>query len=402
MSPVLLILLVPVVLQEPARPARPAPVEVVRLEPWQERARLEKLPVAAARELTAAQADGRARAAFAALDAKEQKEVLDWFENECSKLGTFQVGLVRWVLDQQTERLDGFPPVEPLTWFDPVKHAERQPIPRVPLDPAAPEVQAVRHKILGAHNARRADSGWVYDYARKALLRQPHEAAAQRRFENALCGLPLHWDFAEAWAEMKLDDGSQQKVAQAFAHAYTDRTGGVYAGVTLYDAHASRTDLEMPDVDTLGIMHELLDDWTTYKSVVSERQHAPLFAKINELFTPYHRHRALRTNVARAFVCGSTELRDRYQHNLENFHWLWESASSDPGALAPKLPQPAQWAEFLDGTFRHLNETPQDAVRAFTRKKTLDADALRVRDTLFWVLDQYGAFARIEAPPTFR
>lgn len=373
-----------------------------RLEGWQSRAKLAALPAVAPRELTAREADARARAAFVALKDTEQQEVLDWLGSECDSLGTFQMSLVKWARAQPDRAADKWPNVEPLTWFDPKTHAPAQPIARTPLDPEAPEVKAVRHKILAAIGSRRADSGWMYDYATRELRRLPHEGDRVRVFENALLGLPPGWDLAEAWVERILDDGSLQKTFAAFGHAYTDRNGGVYAGLTLYDAHASRAELEMPDVDSLGLVHEITNDWTTWKAVVTDVEQPSLYAKVGELFTPAHRHRALRTNLARTFLCGTTELRDRYQHNLDNFHWLWESASSDPAVLAKKLPDSAHWAEFLDGTYKQLEADPAQAVRGFKRHKVLDLDALQVRERLVYVLDQYGAFAKVEPQPKFR
>lgn len=392
---------------EPPKPAPKAPEDALdhpenRLTEWQRRAKLATLPAIAPRELSAADADGRLRAAFALLDDKEEKEVLDWFESECAKLGTFQQSLVAWVMGQQDRNPSAWPELQPLAWFDPQKHADKQPIPRTPLDPSAKEVVAVRNRLLAAPEPRRAVSGWKYDYATRSLVRLPGLADKKRAFENALLGLPPNWDLAEAWVEKALDDGSLAKTFAAFGHAYTDRTGGVYAGVSLYDAHASRVEIEMPDVDTLGIVHEVLDDWNTWKSVVPETQHAALFAKVGELFQQVHHHRGLRENLARAYVVGNAELRDQYQANLVNFHAMWELASSDPTRLAPTLPDASHWAEYLQGFGDKVANDPELALKAFRRQRQLDLDAGRVRQTLEWVMDQYGAITKLEPTPQYR
>lgn len=399
-------------LQTPPEAPKPAPKPEDaldhpenRLTEWQRRAKLDALPAVPSRELSAAEADGRLRAAFAALDEKERKEVLDWFESECAKLGTFQQSLVAWVTANQDRHPSAWPELQPLAWFDPAKHADKQPIPRTPLDPAAKEVAAVRNRLLAAPEPRRAVSGWKYDYATRSLVRLPHQGTGtdkRRVFDNALLGLPPGWDLVEAWVEKALDDGSLAKSFAAFGHAYTDRTGGVYAGVTLYDAHAARTEIEMPDVDTLGLVHELLGDWSTWKSVVHESQHAELFAKIGELFQPVHRHRGLRENLARAYLVGNAELRDQYQANLVNFHAMWELASSDPTRLAPTLPDSAKWAEYLQRFGDKVANEPELALKAFRRQRQLDLDAKRVRETIVWVMDQYGAIARVEPVPEYR
>jgi signal transduction histidine kinase len=71
---------------------------------------------------------------------------------------------------------------------------------------------------------------------RVVRLRDPDDAAAL--FENALAGAPPDTDLVEAYVERALDDGAQQAALAAVAHAYTDRDGNVYEGLTLYDVDA--------------------------------------------------------------------------------------------------------------------------------------------------------------------
>jgi hypothetical protein len=209
------------------------------------------------------------------------------------------------------------------------------------------------------------------------------------------------WDLAEALVELELDDGSLQASFAAFAHAYTDRWGGIYPGVTLYDAHASRTQIEMPDVDALGLVHDLLGDWQTWVAPVPAEQHDALYAKIAELFQPVMRHRGLRTNVARTYLRGNAELRDSYRFNLDNFHALWESVRSDPAALRAKLPDAAGWRDFLQGWDDTLRADPLLLAGGTNRHATLDREAQSVRATLLRLLEEYGALDRIEKLPPF-
>ncbi len=355
----------------------------------------------APREPAGAAADARARRAFAALTPAEQEDLLEWFTVECERLNTFQGTLIRFVLDGEEREASAWPELQPPTWYDPQLHGPGQPIPRVPLAADAPEVVAVRNQILCAPGSRRLDSGWMVDYAARGLVRLPHQGDPLRVFENGLLGMAPDWDLAEALVELRLDDGSLHKDFQSFAHAYTDRWGGVYPGVTLYDAHASLTQIEMPDVDCLGLVHDLLGDWTTWTSPVPAEQHADLYGRIAELFRPVVRHRGLRTNLARTYLCGNAELRDSYHHNLDNFHALWEGVASDPDALRAKLPDAAGWRDFLQGWDDSLAADPQPLYRGTSRHATLDREAHRVRATLLRLLGEYGAIARIETLPPF-
>jgi hypothetical protein len=365
------------------------------------RATAASLAVLVPREPSGAEADTRARRAFLALSEAEQRDLLEWFTVECERLDTFQESLIRYVVDGEERERSSWPALRALTWHEPELHAPGQPIPRAPLAPDSPEVVAVRNQILHAPGTRRLDSGWMVDYAERTLVRLPRQDDPVRVFENGLLGLGPDWDLAEALVELRLDDGSLQAGFRAFAHAYTDRWGGVYPGVTLYDAHASLAQIEMPDVDALGIVHALLGDWQTWTSPVPAEQHPELYARISDLFRPLLHHRGLRTNLARTYLCGSAELRDNYRFNLDNFHALWESVASQPETLRAKLPDEVGWRDFLQGWHDQLTANPELYLRGTSRHATLDRDAQSVRATLLRLLEEYGAIARIETLPPF-
>ena len=60
------------------------------------------------------------------------------------------------------------------------------------------------------------------------------------------------WSSASQWAG-EVARAEERSALAAFGPAYTDRNGNVYPGVTLYDAWASGPEIEMPDVDVLGV-----------------------------------------------------------------------------------------------------------------------------------------------------
>lgn len=354
------------------------------------------------RELSGPEADGRARRAFLALPEKEQRDLLDWFTVECEKLRSFQNTLIRYVLDAETcPPRESWPALAPAPIYDPRVHSPGQPIPRRPLAANAPDAIAVRNLLLSAPGTRRLDSGWMVDYAARGLVRLPHENDPVRVFENALLGMAPDWDRAEAMVELALDSGVLRREFTAFAHAYTDRWGGVYPGVTLYDAYASLQTVEMPDVDTLGILHELFDDWTSYTAPVPGEKHEELYARIGVVTKSLIRHRGLRTNLARTYLCGTAELRDGYAHNLDNFHALWESAGSDAATLAPQLPDDAGWRDYLQAWADRCAAEPELLMKGTLRHAQLEREQLAVRATMLRLLGEYGAYAKLETLPPF-
>lgn len=395
----------------PAEPAAPAPAAAPESEAAAtarelrgadfERQYTDTLELVVPRELGGREADERARRAFEALSVEEQRDLLLWFAAECENLRTFQHTLIRYVLDAETRPVEGWPALAPAPIYDPKVHSPGQPIPRRPLAAGSSDAVAVRNLLLSAPGTRRLDSGWMVDYAQRTLVRLPHQDDPRRMFENALLGMSPDWDLAEALVELALDDGSLQKEFTAFAHAYTDRWGGVYPGVTLYDAYASLQTIEMPDVDTLGVLHDLVGEWDLYQAPVAAHQHEELYAKTGAIFKRLIRHRGLRTNLARTYLCGTAELRDGYGNNLDNFHALWESVSSDPATLAAQLPDDAGWRDYLQAWVDRCAAEPELLMKGTLRHAQLAREELAVRATILRLLGEYGAYARIETLPPF-
>lgn len=351
-------------------------------------------PDVAARE----REDERARRAFEALTAAEQREVADFFAAQAEQLGTFQASLMHFVLKGQDKDSGMWPEVGETPVFDPHDHAPGQPIPRHGLDADDARVQAFRALEVGPGY----ESAWVYDYGTRELRHTRAHKDAARLFRNGLAGVPPDLDLCTALVERALDDGSQQKVLAAFGHAYTDRDGAVYTAITLYDAWASGAQIEMPDVDTLGIVHSVLDDWKTWVAPVPATQQEALYDRIGDLYKDAHRHRGLRHALARTYLVGSAAMRDGYAPHRDGFQALWDTHRSIPTGLLPELPDPAKWEKFLSAWAKRCRSDSKLAKAGQNRRATLDRDASAVRGALLNVLTEFGAYERIEggkSPP---
>jgi len=331
------------------------------------------------------------RAAFALLSARERREVADFLESELARVRNFQLDLTRHVLATQDRDPTAWPESTEAPWFDPERHAPAQPIPRRRLADDDPRVTAARKSLEVAPDPR----AWAYDYASGSVLHRTREDSPERVFELALRGLPPKADLVLALVERALDDGSERKSHAAFAHAYTDRAGNAYPGITLYDAWKSGDEIEMPDVDCLGIVNTVLDDWTTWTSIVPGERHASLYAQIAELFQPAQRHRELRAAVAATYLEAAPELCCGYGGSIDNFHALWEVCESTPAKLAPRLPKAAGWKDFLGDWVAECTRDGAMYQRGVARGATLAADGETIRAVLRAVLDEYGAFARL-------
>jgi hypothetical protein len=346
----------------------------------------EPLPARAERTTSLSSAEGptdeEVLAAWEKLDPDVQEEVVEWFRSEIIWLDTFQNKLLRFVLTDLERDPGTWPVVEPAPYYDPATHAPAQPIPRKALAPTSVKVEKKRAEFFFRVPERGLDSAWVYDYAARELRRTQRTDDPDRLFRNALRGFPPDLDLAEALVEMALDDGAEQKAAAAFAHAYTDRTGNVFTGLTLYDAWASASNMEMPDIDNLGVVHDLLDEWKKYVAPVPGHKQKPLYNTVGDLFQTINRHRGLRHAMAMTYLSGHPALRDGYGPNLERLHALWDKHESTPDKLLEDLPATKDWERFLKKWVAKHDRTKALAKAGVTRRDSLHNDGLWVRKTL--------------------
>lgn len=333
--------------------------------------------------------------AFGLLKPAEQQEVVDWMASTVAGTKTFRVNLVaRIVASSALDEASVKPPPKP-EWFDPALHAPGQPIPRK-LVAASDARNARLRKALVKDAGRDWRPAWRYDWAQGKVVRIDKGADPERLWRNALAGRAPREDWAEALVEAALDDGTQTKALGAFAHIYTDRAGAAWEGITLHDAWKSGEDIEMPDVDVLGIVHLLKDDWSTWTAPVPSSQHERLYTLVGGWFRAANRHMVLRRVAARSFLDAGEPLPDGYSHLAINFHALWDEHASDPAALRAALPAPEAMDDWLAALTKRVREDPKAWERGNVRADALARDAAGVRAAALWVLKEYGAYDALD------
>jgi len=330
--------------------------------------------------------DAEVQRAWDALEPGVKKELAGWFRQEAKWLGTFQQGLIDFVLASESQDPGFWPIAEPGPFYEPEVHAPGQPIRRKPLPESSRQVEKLRKQFFYRVPERRLDSAWAYDWTTGELRRTQRLDDPDRLFRNALHGFPPDLDLAEALVVRALDRGEERKALTAFAHAYTDREGHVFTGLTLYDAWASASNMEMPDVDILGVYHDLVGDWSRYKAPIPTAAHDELYEKIGELFADAHHYRGLRTALARCYLTGLPVLRDGYDGSRERFHALWDEKESTPAKLAEALPDAKGWERFLEGWVKKCDGSKELLQKGERRRDALHADGQRVRAKLIEIL----------------
>ncbi|MBI1379623.1 MAG: hypothetical protein GC161_00890 [Planctomycetaceae bacterium] len=275
----------------------------------------------------------------------------------------------------------------PPRWFDPKEHAPAQPIPRKVATSSDSAMRALEKRIEVRRPQRPERVRFHYDFGVGEVRRAPEKDDEQwmRLFDNALLGRHPDWDLAEAAVAASLDDGSQRAALEAFGHCYTTRDGKVYAGVTLLDAWSSGREIEMPDVDVLGIVHTVLGDRTTWVAPIKDTQHKALYARIGELFLPARRLASAVTNLSRAHAAAEPVFVDGYQsHQALVFHALWAAAGDDPGEARRLLPpfDDPEFETFAGQWQRRMGAEPELLEAARARQEELAREAAWMRDHL--------------------
>jgi hypothetical protein len=342
----------------------------------------------------AAALEARAKAAFAALEPGERKELLDYVALELRAKNRLQDELLHRALQLDPREPAAFAEPVAAPFFDPATHAPAQPIARHSMGESDPALAAARKRLRSPDAPNALRSAWSYDYARREVLRLPGWDDATRVFANALAGYPPGADLAEALAEKALDDGAQQKAFAAFAHAYTDRRGNVYAGITLFDAYSSGKEFEMPDVDTLGLWHSLRDDWKTYVAPV--RNPDPLYKALGQSFLVVSHHRGLRHALALCFLEAEPAI-GTLGGQLANLQLAWFRAHGTPAELAPTLPAEAKWQAYFSALASAVQTDPEAFQAAELRRAALATAAKVVRETALAGLNEFHAYQKLDA-----
>ena len=335
--------------------------------------------------------DAELLAAFQKLDAPTQKEAVEWFASECERLPTYQRELIDFVLRELGQ--------DPLTWpvapapktYDSAHHTPGQVIPRRFVDTSKGAHAKVVERMLRKVPKRELEPAFVYDWALGSVVSVGELRDPLRVARNAVRGIEPRVDLIESIVLMQLDSGQYRDVAQAFSHAYADREGQAYRELTLYDAWASGADMEMPDVECLGLVHDLEDDWKRWVAPVPPSQHKALYAWIGERFAPYHRARGLRTALARSYLLADPVQRDGYGPAEGRQQAFWERAKSDPKALAKELPDGEDWSEWLEKEGAKVENDRELWKRTEARRAALRESQAYVRRTFVGILRELDA-----------
>lgn len=280
---------------------------------------------------------------------------------------------------------------------------ERSPLPFFDPEEWTGGVAAARHVIPASdprHVAVRASAPHIevladlhrrlaYDWGRGILVREPKALSFAQRFANLLHGYPPGSDEAFARLQAALDwDASQEPLRAYFEHAYCDLDGGVYDGVTIYEAWYAGTTVNMPDVDVIPFAVKILRDKSYHSPIPADARRERLYAQIRDKALAYRQYKTTIEAAAAAFVRAEPEMDPMYARMVPRFHYLWKVNGDDvarmQGVLTSMRTRDRLIAE-VDGTV----VSDPDAMEARDRRKSeLAAMAARVRDVALTALGE--------------
>ncbi len=338
--------------------------------------------------------EARVREVFAERSEKDQKRLIGYLNLDLTHQESFALTCVRHALTLADQDPGFFSDAPETPHFDPSTLAPGQPIPRKPLDLDSKAYQSFAAQLERPRPARRYRAAWAYDWQLREPVRLQDPDDPVRHFENACAGFPPQLDLAEALVLQALDDGSQAESLAAFAHAYTDRNGGVYPGITLFDAWSSGVEMEMPDVDVLGLATALLPKLDRrWVAPIPGSQHKNLYGQLFDRFTPAKQYRGLRESLARTYLQSRPVLHDGFTAaHHDPLHSFWELHASTPTAVAGELPSTKKWEDFLGKLVKETNRDKDRLQGAINRRVALEQSEAFVQRRVVALMKDLGWF----------
>lgn len=336
----------------------------------------------------------RVRDAFDRASPKDRERLIGYLEFDLGHQESFQLACLRHALTLADRDAGLFEDAAPTPHFDPEELAPGQPIARKPISVESSSYRSFAKRLEAARPPRRYRAAWVYDWDLRQPVRLGEPDDPERHFENACLGFPPNLDLAEALVLQALDDGSQREALVAYGNSYTDRNGGVYPGITLYDAWTSGVEMEMPDVDILGLATALLPKLDRrWVAPIPPSEHDELYGALFEEFTPAKQHRGLRESLARTYLASQPVLHDGFTRaHYDPLHGFWEQHSSSPVAAVDDLPTTKTWEKFLTALVVDTGKDPERLQGAINRRVALEQSEQFVVRRLVAVMADLGWF----------
>ena len=231
----------------------------------------------------------------------------------------------------------------------------------------------------------------VYSYAENAAYETGFEITPAHELEDYFLGLVPDTAILCAWLESEFDhDRKLDKVAWHFDHAYCDRVGNCYGGITIYDAFASQMQMEMSDIDVIAYARRVLKDNSFQSPIPGNSKRQRLYDDTREGFLRYFQHRTLCEAAARVFVHPEAWIRPDHEGLRRRLWFVFAEDGDRPDRIRRRLVKHKTRDRLVDALDETIDRN-DDAVAVMNRW-AYDRNQVRwqIAEITYGVLREYG------------
>ena len=177
-----------------------------------------------------------------------------------------------------------------------------------------------------------------YDYSKDHAWDLGTEPTPEQRLLDYLAGYPPDTDLLIAWLESRFDhDQKLNQLAEYFGRAYCDRVGNCYSEITIYDAFASQSQIEMSDVDVIAYARNVLNDKSYRSPIPANQRRQALYDQIRDGFLAHYRSRVMTEAAAHLLVNPEAHLRDDHEGLRERVLVCFAMDGSDVDRIRTRI-----------------------------------------------------------------
>jgi hypothetical protein len=201
---------------------------------------------------------------------------------------------------------------------------------------------------------------WDWDYGPNSLLQAPTRPPRDVVIDLLIGRWPLNGKLS-AYAEGALDrDKDFDAAADYFAHAYRDRDGKVYQGISLFDIWSAQTTFGISDVESIAFMRKIAKN-DRYVSPIPASKHNRIYKQIEAQFESYREYRSLRFAIAQRFVDPNGTLPVQFRGITATFDKAWVLMEHKPRRMAAFLERHTTRSEFLAAIAKDMPEPGKES-----------------------------------------
>ncbi len=284
-------------------------------------------------------------------------------------------------------------PARPRPFHDPATYGVR--VRREAVDPASADAAEKRELFKPWENAPPLAARVTFDLARDEAIDSGTPLSPAAQLENVLNGYAPGADLLVAWLEKRFDfDAKLNPRLVHFDHLYCDLNGRSYPEVTIYDAFASGSSMDMPDVDVIAYARVVLKDDSFVSPIPPDARRQKLYEQVGDGFLACFRYRVWIEAAANLFVRPEAPLRGTHEGLRSRMLELFALEEGDVDRVARRLETLGDRGGFLAEMDERLEKEPALARKSRRFCEERAAEQWAVARAAYGVLRERGLLAR--------